>query len=264
MITPIPFKPRRFRSAAEHYLQGRPAYAPGLIQDVATLCRLDGTGSLLDLGCGPGQLARGFRPYVEDAVGMDPEPEMLAIATRLAAEEGSDISFREGSSQDLRPGLGPFRLVTIGRAFHWMDRVETARRLDAILTPDGALVLFHTTHARVPVNAWRDEFDRVVEAALAGGERNTWRGPDWVRHEGILLDSPLSDLHQVAVFERREIPGASLIDRALSMSSSSRERLGEAGEQRLRAGLEKLVAEVSVDGKVSEVIESTALIARRP
>lgn len=264
MITPIPFMPRRFQSAAEHYLQGRPAYAAGLIQDVATLCRLDGTGLLLDLGCGPGQLARAFRPYVGSALGMDPEPEMLALATRLAAEEGTDISFRLGSSQDLAPGMGPFRLVTIGRAFHWMDRVETARRLDAGLTEGGALVLFQTSHARVPANAWREAFDRVLDAALAGGERGAWKGPGWVRHEGVLLDSPLSDLHQVAVLERRETPGASLIDRALSMSSTSRDRLGRAGEDRLRAGLETLIADVSTNGMVTEIIESSALIARRP
>jgi SAM-dependent methyltransferase len=264
MITPIPFKPHRFRSAAPHYLQGRPAYSVALIEDVATLCRLDGTGVLLDLGCGPGQLARAFRPYVASALGMDPEPEMLAIATRLAAEEGTDIMFRQGSSQDLEPGMGPLRLVTIGRAFHWMDRPETARRLDGMLSPGGALVLLQTSHARVPDNSWREEFDRVVDAALGGGQRSLWKAPGWVRNEGVLLDSPLCDLHQIGVLERRQIPGASLIDRALSMSSTSRERLGEAGVKQLRAGLEKLVADVSDDGMVTEVIESSALIARRP
>jgi SAM-dependent methyltransferase len=264
MITPIPFQPHRFQSAAAHYLQGRPAYATALIEDVVRLCHLDGTGVLLDLGCGPGQLARAFRPYVGSVIGMDPEPEMLAIATRLAAEEGTDILFQQGSSQDLEPGMGPLRLVTIGRAFHWMDRAETARRLDGMLSPGGALVLFQTSHAKVPDNAWREAFDRVLEAALGGGQRGAWKGPDWVRHEGVLLDSPFSDLHQVAVFERRQTPGASLIDRALSMSSTSRDRLGEAGEQQLRAGLEKLVADVSENGMVTEVIESSALIARRP
>ena len=60
-IPHIPFQPDRFRSAAAHYLRGRPAYSDALIRDVALLCGLDGTGRLLDLGCGPGQLARAFR-----------------------------------------------------------------------------------------------------------------------------------------------------------------------------------------------------------
>ena len=235
MIEPIPFDPARFRSAAAHYLQGRPAYAPALFGDVAKLCGLDGTGRLLDLGCGPGQLATAFRPYVAEAVGMDPEPEMLALATRLATEAEVDIRFCPGSSQDLTPALGRFRLVTIGRAFHWMDRAETVRRLDAMLEPGGALVLFSTTHIDAPDNAWRAEFERVLEGAAVGGRRAAWRQPGWVKHEAVLLDSPLCDLHRVGVVERRRTPGAALIDRALSMSGTSRARLGEAGVAALRA-----------------------------
>ncbi len=34
----IPFETRRFRTAAAHYLAGRPAYAPGLIERVAEVC----------------------------------------------------------------------------------------------------------------------------------------------------------------------------------------------------------------------------------
>ncbi|WP_158744725.1 class I SAM-dependent methyltransferase [Acidisphaera sp. L21] len=264
MIEPIPFDPHRFRSAAAHYLQGRPAYAPALFGDVALLCGLNGTGRLLDLGCGPGQLATAFRSYVASAIGMDPEPEMLGIATRLASAAGVDIEFRQGSSQDLSPDLGTLRLVTIGRAFHWMDRVETARRLDTLLGPDGALVLFHTRHVDAPDNAWRVEFERVLDASLAGGRRSAWRGPGWVRHEGVLLDSPLSRLHTAGVTERRQTTPATLIDRALSMSSTSRDRLGDEGVTRLRSELTEMIDGVAVDGLVTEIIASEALIARRP
>lgn len=264
MIEPIPFEPARFQSAAAHYLQGRPAYAPALVRDVAQLCGLDGTGRLLDLGCGPGQLATAFRPFVAAACGMDPEPEMLALAARLAGDAGCDIVFRQGSSQDVTPGLGRFRLVTVGRAFHWMDRVETARRLDTMLDSGGALVLFHTTHVEAPDNAWRAGFQRVLDDALPGGARSAWRQPGWVKHEAVLLDSPLCDLHRVGVVDRRQTPATALVDRALSMSSTSRARLGDGGAARLRADLQRLIDAVAVDGMVTEVIESSALIARRP
>ncbi|MEJ1976228.1 MAG: class I SAM-dependent methyltransferase [Acetobacteraceae bacterium] len=100
MIEPIPFVPDRFRSAAAHYLTGRPAYAPALIARVALLCGLDGTGRLLDLGCGPGQLAAAFAAFVADVLAVDPEPEMLAVGASLAA--GKAVTFRrQGSSQDL-------------------------------------------------------------------------------------------------------------------------------------------------------------------
>ena len=121
------FEPRRFRTAARHYLAGRPPYAARLIEDVAKFCGLSLRHHLLDLGCGPGQLAKAFAPKVGSVLGIDPEPEMLALAGQDAAP---NIEWRQGSSHDLGPELGRFQLATMGRSFHWMDRVETLRRLD--------------------------------------------------------------------------------------------------------------------------------------
>ncbi len=262
MIEPIPFVPDRFRSAAPHYLAGRPAYAPALIRRVAQLCGLDGTGRLLDLGCGPGQLAVAFAPFVADVLAVDPEPAMMATGQSLAGSAA--VTFRQGSSQDLDPSWGRFRAVTIGRAFHWMDRVETARRLDGMIEPGGALVLFQVDHLAVPDNAWREDYQALLESALGEGTRKRWRGPGWVRHEAVLLESPFAALERHGVIERRQIPGATLVDRALSMSSTTRARLGEAAVAALREKIAALVAAASVDGMVTEVVESVALIARRP
>src|SRR5262245_47813750 len=74
MVSPVPFQPRRFQSAAQHYLAGRPPYAERLIALVAERCRLRGTDRLLDLGCGPGQIAIAFAPLVGAVVAIDPEP----------------------------------------------------------------------------------------------------------------------------------------------------------------------------------------------
>ena len=264
MIEPIPFEPERFRSAAAHYLQGRPGYAPALIEDVAALLRLDGAGRLLDLGCGPGQLAMAFRPLVAEALGMDPEPEMLALGDRLASEAGLAVEFRQGASHDLADGMGPFRLVTIGRAFHWMDRAETLRRLDRLVEPGGAVVLFRVDHVDVPANGWRESYEAAQVGALGSGKRAAWRQPGWVRHEAFLIASAFRDLHRVGVIEQRRTPAASLVDRALSMSSSTRARLGDDGAARLREQIETIVDQVATDGLVTEIVESTALIARRP
>jgi SAM-dependent methyltransferase len=260
MIEPIPFVPDRFRSAAAHYLVGRPSYAPALIHRVAALCGLDGSGRLLDLGCGPGQLAAAFAPFATDVLAVDPEPEMLAEGERLG--NGAAVTFRLGSSQDLDLSWGRFRAVTIGRAFHWMDRAETARRLDGMIEPGGALVLFRVDHLDVPDNAWRTAFQEALDNALGESGRSAWRGPGWVRHEAVLLDSPFPAMERVGVIERRRTPAASLIDRALSMSRTTRARLGAAADG-LRDQVKALVAAASVDGMVTEVVESVALIARR-
>jgi SAM-dependent methyltransferase len=261
MIVPIPFDPHRFRSASAHYLQGRPDYAAGLMPRVAGLCGLDGAGVALDLGCGPGQLARALLPFVESVLAMDPEPEMLALGRSLSA--GLPIDFVQGSSQDLAPGTGPFRIAVIGRAFHWMDRVATARLLDGLIVPGGALVLFSDTHPDVPDNAWRAPYQAALDGVVGGGNRAAWRGPGWVKHEGVLLDSPFPALERIGILERRRTPVAQMLERAQSMSSTSRDRLGEAGIARLLEAVQAVLAPVAVDGMVTEVVESVALIARR-
>jgi trans-aconitate methyltransferase len=261
MITPIPFEPRRFRSAAVHYLAGRPDYAAGLAPRVAMLCGLDGSGQALDLGCGPGQLARAFVPFVAGAVGLDPEPEMLAVGRALST--GLPIRFEQGSSNDLAAGMGPFRIVLIGRAFHWMDRVETLRRLDGLIAPGGAVVLFRTDHLDVPANAWQAKYQAVLDGAVAGGNRAAWKQPGWVKHEAVLLDSPFAALERIGVVTTLRTPVETLAERAMSMSSTTRARLGEDAVARLRQEIAAVLTPEAVGGLVTEVVESVALIARR-
>ena len=263
MTAPIPFDPARFRSAAAHYLDGRPDYAAGLIRAVATICGLDGGGQMLDLGCGPGQIAAAFRPFVAGALGMDPEPEMLAIARDRAASAGLAITFEEGASHDLAPGMGPFRLVTIGRAFHWMDRPATLAALDGLVEPGGAVVLFGTSHPNVPDNAWSAPLQSAQDAVI-GAARPAWRQPGWVSNDAVLLDSPFSELCRVGVIKRRHTPAAHFVDRALSRSTSTRARIGDEGAARLTADILRIMGERAVDGMVTEVVESVGLIARRP
>ena len=47
---------------------------------------LDGTGRLLDVGCGPGVLTVRLAPLFDQAVGLDPDADMLAEGSRAAGE----------------------------------------------------------------------------------------------------------------------------------------------------------------------------------
>jgi SAM-dependent methyltransferase len=232
-----------------------------LIRRVAGLCGLLPGSRVLDLGCGPGLLAAAFAPLAAEVVAMDPEPEMLA---RVAEQAVPNVTPRLGSSYDLGPELGRFRLATMGRSFHWMERADTLRRFDALLEPGGAVALFHINHPEVPENAWVEDF-RALCRRYADDESRPVRHrfPGWVRHEAVLLDSPFGHVEAAGVLERRSVPADSLIDRAFSMSSTSPERLGD----RLGAFTEEisvLIEAKAVNGMLREVVESHALIAFRP
>ncbi len=264
MAEPPSPKARRFRSAAPYYLRGRPTYSPLLIRHVARICGLSKTQRLLDLGCGPGQLAIALAPYVGEVVAVDPEPAMLRLAAEHAAQKGVVIRFIEGSSADLGPALGSFRMVAIGRAFHWMKRAATLARLNRQVTAGGAVVLFRDRHPHVPDNAWEGPYKALL-ARYAGEDagRAPHRSPDWLTNEAVLLASPFSDLERISVIERQSTPPETFVDRAFSMSSTSPARLGARCEE-LAEQVRRLMASHASEGKVSEVVETEALIARRP
>jgi SAM-dependent methyltransferase len=258
--------PGRYRSAAAHYLSGRPPYADLLIQRVASLIGLRRQDAVLDLGCGPGVLARAFAPLAGTVVAMDPEPEMLRSAAEYCAGV-ANIRFVAGGSENLTSLLGRFRLVVMGRSFHWMDRAPTLRALDALIEPGGAVVLFHTGHALVPVNAWAGRFRDLRRTY--GGETDERPGPNaaatgvaWVRHEAIVLASPFRRVEGHSVLEEGEIDAARLIDRAFSMSGTAPDRLGDRAAD-LERDIAALVRDIAPDGRLTEVIKSSALIARR-
>lgn len=257
-----PFEQRRFRTAAAHYLRGRPAYSPALLRRVAGMCGLDGRGRVLDLGCGPGQLALGFAFLAAEVVALDPEPEMRRIAAALAEGVAPNMAVREGGSDSLGPELGRFRVVAIGRAFHWMDRAGTLRRLDEVVEPGGRIALFGTTHPDLPVNAWRGAWREILDRYGGADETGRLRRTGGMRHEAVLLDSPFPVLERVGVLDRRATPVERLVERALSMSGTSRARIGDKAD-RLAEELREALAGCATDGMVTELVESQALLAGR-
>jgi len=254
----------RFRTAAAHYRAGRPRYPPAFIEDVRRFCGLDRSHRLLDLGTGPGLLAMAFAPHVGSVLAVDPEPEMLRAARQAVAGSGLAIEVREGSSETLSEDWGRFRAVTMGRSFHWMDRPETLRRLDRILEPEGAVLIFNDELAPGPENAALRAWSAVVEEYsrddLVRSER---RGPEWQRHDAVLAGSAFCRVERIVQTHRATIGLEVLIHRALSMSATAESRLGPRAEAMVR-DIRAALAPFQAAAELVELIEWTAIVARRP
>jgi SAM-dependent methyltransferase len=254
----------RFRFAATHYLAGRPAYSEALIARVASLTGLNSRHRLLDLGTGPGQLAVAFAPFAGEVIGIDPEPEMLRVAAENAEQQKVKVTFSAGSSNALDAKIGPLHLTTIGRAFHWMDRADTLRRLDQITEPGGAVVLFGHRLPKLPDNVWQDPYDSYLKPFREGHEAAVVReDTSSIPHEAILLDSPFPYLERISIIERRSTPVEHLIERAFSHGAIW-PRLEALGTEEVTKELRAILAAYAdTEGNIAEVVESHALIARR-
>ena len=147
----VPYDPTIYRGSAVHYRRGRPPYSPKLESFLARELRLDGTGRLLDAGCGPGILTMRLAPLFAETVGLDPDTDMLTQGHRAAADSGvGGIRWVHARAEDLPDAApGPYRLVTFGQSFHWTDERVVAETVYDLLEPGGTLALIvHTVEGR--------------------------------------------------------------------------------------------------------------------
>jgi hypothetical protein len=158
---------------------------------------------------------------------------------------------------------GQFQAATIGRAFHWMDRAATLNLLDSMIESNGAVVLFNDSHPEVPENSWHSSYEKLIERYSEGDlERMKRHAPEWLRHEATLLASSFHRLERISIIERRLTAVERFTDRALSLSITSRERLGKKADD-LASEIQRLMASLAHEGAMTEVVEFSALIARR-
>jgi SAM-dependent methyltransferase len=258
-----PYDLHRFQSAAGFY-HHRLFYPDRLIRRVIALTGLAPGEAVLDLGTGPGLLAVPFAAAGMAVTAADPEPLMLDAAAAAAQAANVTVSLWQGGSYELTPQMGPYRLVTIGRAFHWMDRAATLDMLDRIVAPGGAVAFFQDAHPDVPENRWfrtlREISDRYSRDVGHVADRKVGAHR---RYEPYLFASAFSQLDGLSVTCRTEITLDEMVGRAYSMSTCAPARLGDrqaAFESDLRAALTPF----ATDGKFIEIAEMVAMVARRP
>jgi ubiquinone/menaquinone biosynthesis C-methylase UbiE len=156
------------RDTATFYAQYRRAYPAEFVARLRAM--RGGGGRLLDLGCGTGVLLLQLAPFFDQAVGIDPEPDMLREAKKAAKEQASEnVEWIRGSSADLQAlatALGRFDLVTIGTAFHYMEPHATLGELQRI-APDGVVaVAYNGSPMWLHPDPWAKALRSVLESRL--------------------------------------------------------------------------------------------------
>ena len=231
-----------FAGTAWHYARYRPGYPEAFFADVVARFRLDGTGRLLDLGCGTGQLTVPLARHVTEALGVDPEPEMLVEAANRARESNvTNVAWAQGSSADLPGEFGRFKLVTMGRSFHWMDRGRVLAALDGMVEADGGVVMANDSCLVRPVTAWQRAVEDLQPRFLPPGALPTPSpSSSDESHEAILSRSPFPNVQRVIHEFTREWTVDRIIGYLYSTSLPLRRLLGdrrEAFEQEVAATL---------------------------
>lgn len=253
-----------FKGAAKYYSKYRPLYPASLIRFLVKRFTLDGNGKMLDLGCGTGQLALRFSDWFEQIVGIDPETEMIQEAKRLTTElRAENMNWFNGDIDSYRENYDEsFRLVTIAKAFHWMDRTVVLETLYDMVSLNGGVAIIDNYSPNKVVLPWQEKVNEVVQQWYGEERRaaNTTYSHPTISHQEVIEKSPFDlEVYQMPTYDQIWTVD-SIIGNIYSTSYGSKRFLGERAqlfEDHLR---EELLA-VNETGIFKEKIETSVKLA---
>lgn len=253
-----------FQGTAEYYTQYRPVYPAELIRFLVNRLSLDGTGKMLDIGCGTGQLTLRFTDWFEEIFGIDPEPEMIMEAIRFSETmRVENVEWVNGNFDMYKAQTAQsFELVTIAKAFHWMDREEVLETLYKIVSVGGAVAIIDNYHPNKEVTLWQQRVNEVVERWYGKERRagdSTYTHPK-ERHQEIIARSKFDlEIHQLPSYKYKwTIP--SIIGNIYSTSYGSPRFLAD-NQVLFEEDLKKTLLDFNETGKFEEEIVLTVNLA---
>ena len=141
--------------AAYHH---RPPDPAGVFKNLADLV-VGEPRTVLDLGCGTGDIARPLAAVVDFVDAVDCSPGMIERGKRLPGGDRANLEWRVGSAEDVSLPRLDYGLATAGESLHWMDWDVVLPRLTRLLAPGAYLALIGRNESATP---WWDELISLI------------------------------------------------------------------------------------------------------
>ncbi|KAB7835776.1 class I SAM-dependent methyltransferase [Streptomyces mobaraensis] len=258
----------QFEGTAPYYA----AYRPGIPQQAVSL--LTGTvrgiasPTLLDLGSGTGQVPLALHSAFAEIDVVEADAGMIAEAeAALAPLAGPVVRFHPVRAEDFTPPTPTWRadLVTICRAFHWMDQEKVLSLLDECTAPDGAVVVMGDGSLWTARTTWTDALRALIQDYL-GTKRRAGRSSTYAVHDRpyaeVLGESAFARTEEHRITVRRQWSPETVLGYLASTSFAARPLFGDRWEEFETQALQLLREHAQDDGLI-EPAEFTVLIGRR-
>jgi SAM-dependent methyltransferase len=262
------FRADLFRGTAPFYDRFRLAYPEVLLDDLRMRARTTGTGRLLDLACGTGQITFVLAPHFADVWAVDQEPEAVEFGRAKALRLGVDnVRWIAGRAEDVSADES-FELVAIGNAFHRLQRRVVAESAMHWLVPGAHLALLWSSSPWTGGQEWQQAMAEGVRhwTDLAGATERIPANLDEhlaaVPHTAVLASAGFTIVGEFEFTTPREWTVETLTGFMYATSFLSQPALGRnvpAFEHDLRA---RLLA-VEPDGIFREETSFSYTLARR-
>ncbi len=237
----------KYRSTSERY-RFRPPYAAEVIDTLLGLASGE-PRTVLDLGCGPGKLARALAPRVDRVDAVDFSEVMIEEGRRGPGGDHPGIRWIL-SPIETAPLDPPYALAVAGASFHWFDQERVLARLRGGLGPRAVFAVLEGD------GPWRPPWDdQEIAIMLDFGERMTgvrptWRGTDVVTKS--LVTSPTFERQGVRV--TKPVSFEQSLDEYVACLHSRQtfclEAMGETLAAEFGAAIRAMLAPWSKDGRI--------------
>jgi SAM-dependent methyltransferase len=228
----------------------RAPYPDALHHRLVTLAA--GDERLLDLGCGPGKLARALAGRFKEVDAVDPSGAMLAEGQRLDAGRHPHIRWIEDRAEEASFS-GPYDLVVAGASIHWMRHELVMPKLAGALKSGAPLAL---VSGDGPAEAdWLDASRAVIPRWI---ERNGRRWGDETHRALMTAHAPWLDEEGSETFQtevRQSVDD--LIAGEHSRATWARARMGPIAAELFDNELREALEPAALNGEVSYVARVT-------
>ena len=219
----------------------RPPY-PDEVFDILAGLITDTPRAVLDVGTGPGDIARRLVDVVERVDAVDFSLNMIEHGKQLPNGEHPRLHWIYGRVEEV-PLTPPYALITAGSSIHWTEWEIAFPRFRSMLTPHGYLALIYRNVLPMP---WDEDFRKIRAQFLHHRDQN---------HRGL---SAVRELEARGFFEKRgekkTAPIAffqsldDFIEGLHSRSGLARERMGQQQASNLDEQVRALLLQHHSDG----------------
>ena len=215
-----------------------------------------------DIGSGAGSETIAFAAAVGStgvAIGVEPDPQLLAAAERNAVAAGSSATYCSGDAYGVPFGAESFDAVQCERVFqHLTAPLRAAREIARVLRPGGRAVVMDADWGSSIVHPGDHRVVREVIDTLISATTNPFSGR---RLQGLLTRAGLvvEGTGSHALVQERSVGAGALVSR-ISAMAVARRAITEAEREQLLADL----AAGAQTGDIHLSVTMFAVHARKP
>jgi SAM-dependent methyltransferase len=234
----------------------RPPYLPTFFAECARRIGLSRQTRLLDIGCGWGDVLFGFAPYVGSLTGLEPELPSLEALQAHARDTGVSVRTVNAPVERADPGLGPFDLITIGRAFWYMEKARTLELIDGWLAPGGRLMVCAPREQPPDGEPWERTLYLII-----GRWMISETDPRRITEQEF-FGGHFAQVDSIDVYGEQSIDLEHLVKRAYGQPVTSPAALGDAAEDMAR-DIRRVMGRFFKNGPIREKLHTGGLVYAR-